>query len=106
MNIVLVVGPGTLWPDGCNPKDRSTISRPEETIIALEIKSNGVPWTSPTDLTAREILKTVEDQGLATYSPYSDGGVIALFADGRVELLSPHIDVEELRPHLLPDTGN
>jgi prepilin-type processing-associated H-X9-DG protein len=103
-NIVLVVGPGTLWPDGRNPKSPRTILRPEETIIGLEIKSNGVPWTSPTDLTALEILKTVKAEGLAAFSPYSDGCVIALFADGHVELIGPHIEVDELRRRLLPES--
>ena len=96
-NILAIVGPGTAFGEdrGEGPKPLAGI--PSSTIIAVEVRSSGIPWPAPGDLDIRTMPQTInapDGKGISSRYP---GGVFVIFADARVWCLSDKVPFETLK---------
>jgi RNA polymerase sigma factor (sigma-70 family) len=85
-----IVGQGAAWEPRGQMNWASFTDGTSNTILVVEA-ATPVPWTKPED------LPFVADQALPKFGGVFDGDFHALFADGRVHLISRRADEDQLR---------
>lgn len=95
-NILAVTGPGTAWGDG-EEKPKSLIEIPSATILAVEVRSSGIPWMKPGDFDIRTMPQTINAPDGKGISSRHAGGFHVIFADGEVWFLSDKVPFAALR---------
>jgi hypothetical protein len=90
--IVAVIGPGGPFSLTRGPALRDFTDGPDQTILLVECgQDRAVPWTQPDD------AQFDPHNPIAPLGAIDEEGFLALFGDGRVEIISPRIAPEELR---------
>jgi prepilin-type processing-associated H-X9-DG protein len=92
----VIVGPGTMFPDGEGMSIRKITDGTSNTLLVVEAKAP-VPWTKPDDVEIREATTA-----LGSKHP---GGFDALFADGSVRFLRYSINPAILNALITPAGG-
>jgi hypothetical protein len=105
--IVAMIGPGAPFSHARGPELRDFTDGPDQTILLVECGSDrAVPWTQPDD------LPFDPQDPVAALGAIEREGFLALFGDGRVEIIRPEISAQALRDLLtsaggdLPEPGN
>ncbi len=102
---VAVAGAGTVWPDSEKVANSDITDGQSNTLLLVEVKSSGINWMEPRDLSLDAISLGINPntgQGISSNHP---GFVDVLFADGRTITLSEKISVEQLRALFTIDGG-
>jgi hypothetical protein len=90
--IVAMIGPGTPFAQSRGPALRDFTDGPDQTILLVECgPDRAVPWTEPND------LPFDPQDPVAALGAIDREGFLALFGDGRVEIIRPEISPAELR---------
>jgi hypothetical protein len=99
-----VVGPTTSFPPGGKPRSIDAITDgANDTILLVETKTLGVPWTKPVDLDFNKMSFTLDDPAAPSVSSRDTEGVHVLKVSGRVAILKGPISPETLRAYLTVD---
>jgi prepilin-type processing-associated H-X9-DG protein len=90
-NYVAVTGPGTAWPrEGSFHVGDAT----SDMIVLVEISNSNIHWMEPRDLPIEELGDWLAPEHQPRlFGNHAQGGHV-LFADGRVEVLSPEETIE------------
>jgi hypothetical protein len=90
--IVALIGPGTPFASSRGPALRDFTGGPDHTILMVECgPDRAVPWTQPDD------RPFDSDNPISALGTIDAAGFLALFGDGRVEIIRPEISPAELR---------
>lgn len=92
-NLLAITGPGTAFGDvGGRPVAVKDV--PPATILAVEVRSSGIPWPAPGDFDVRTMPRTVCAPNGRGISSRNAGGFHVIFADGWVWELSDKVPFE------------
>lgn len=112
-NYVAVIGPRTAWT-GTEPMEIADfVDDPENIIMLVEVVDSGIAWTAPQDLTLKEALEGLPQNGgraIASHHQVSSRllaptGAVLGYADWHAEFLADDYPKEVWRALLQRDDG-
>ena len=93
---VVVVGPGTVFPDDKNITMFQITDGTANTILAVEVHNSGIQWMEPRDLHVTQMAPSINSpsrQGLSSLHPEKQPtGALAVFVDGHIQFLPNDTD--------------
>jgi len=103
-NYAMVVGPDTI-SDGPHSVRPGEIKDLSHMIVVAEVVGTGIHWAEPRDLDFKTMPFQINSTIGSGVSSAHRGGVIVLFADGKVHMLSASTDPKIVRAALLRNGG-
>ncbi len=103
-NYMVVVGPGTIFPDEHGIAFRDITDGTSNTILVVEVEGQQVPWMEPTDLSLDQMQMAI-NSGPTDPGSNHPGGVMVSMADGSVRFLAASIDPQLLRNLITRNDG-
>lgn len=96
-NILAITGPGTAFGEDRGQPPMRLSDVPPSTIIAVEVRSSGIPWPAPGDFDIRTMPQTINAPDGKGISSRHAGGFHVIFADSRVWFVSDKVPFETLK---------
>ncbi|WP_157579405.1 DUF1559 family PulG-like putative transporter [Singulisphaera acidiphila] len=102
---VVVVGPGTAFPDN-RPAAMTDVCDPsDQTILIAEMVNSGINWMEPRDLDMNRMSFMLNDTSRPSISSNDPGGPGVVFVDGKKKRLAQDLTRDALRAMITIDGG-